>query len=123
MDSVTQPNRNPTQARPLLRCPAPIRNGGLPRQPDPLVLPQPCLQAAPSLADTIRAGQLSHTVTGKKTTKKNKLKKKKSNNLETLLIFHALVIDFTFEAWRRPLLFPSSLSAALRDADKHSLDL
>lgn len=60
----------------------------------------------------------------RKQQQKNKFKKKKKgNNLETLLIFHALVIDFTFEVRRRPLLFPSSLSAALRDADKRSLDL
>lgn len=54
--------------------------------------------------------------------KRNK-KQKKSNNLEIPLIFHALVIEFTFEVLRRPLLFPSSLSAALQDADKYSLDL
>lgn len=55
---------------------------------------------------------------------RNKIKIKiKSNNLETLLIFHALVIDFTFEVLRRPLLFPSSLFATLQDANKYSLDL
>lgn len=117
MDSITQPNRNQTKARRLLQCPAPIRNRWLLFQPDPLVLLQPCLQAAPSLADTILARQLSHTIMGR-----NKIKIK-SNNLETLLIFHALVIDFTFEVPRRPLLFPSSLFATLQDADKYSLDL
>lgn len=57
--------------------------------------------------------------------RKKKINKKPpqpGNNLEKLLIFHALVF-FTFEGLRRPLLFPSSLSALLQDADKYSLDL
>ena len=64
----------------------------------------------------ILARQLSHTIVGRK-------KKKSSSNLESLLIFQALVTDFTFEVLRRPLLFPSSRSAMLQHADEYSLDL
>lgn len=66
-------------------------------------------------AGTILARQLSHTITGKK-------KKKKSNNLEALQIFRSLIIDFTSEVLRSPLLFPA-LSAALQGSDKCGLDL
>lgn len=40
-----------------------------------------------------------------------------------LLILHGLLIHSTSRAPRSPSLHPSSLSAALQDADKYSLDL